>query len=73
MYWVGPILGSVVAVLLYQYVFAGDASPRKAKTAFSWSNEQDIEPCDDDVIAKSPDSHECHCLKNVNGSAELAV
>ena len=42
------MLGSVVAVLLYQYVFAGDASPRKAKIAFSCSGEKDIEPDEPD-------------------------
>ena len=32
-YWVGPILGSLVGVLFYQYVIAGDATLKKVKAA----------------------------------------
>ena len=35
MYWVGPLLGGVVAGLLYDLVFAVNASVEKAKAFFT--------------------------------------
>ena len=43
-YWVGPIIGSVVGVLFYQYVIAGDATIDKLKAAVY---------CNDSYVTKS--------------------
>jgi len=35
MYWLGPLFGGVVAGLLYDLVFAGNASAAKTKAMFT--------------------------------------
>ena len=41
MYWLGPLLAGVVAGLLYDLVFAGNASVAKAKAFFTQSDYDD--------------------------------
>jgi len=43
MYWVGPLVGGIVAGLLYDLVFAGNASVAKTKAFFSRRDYDDSE------------------------------
>jgi hypothetical protein len=42
-YWIGPLLGGAVAAVLYEYVFAGDATLSRAKGYLLASTGPDID------------------------------
>ena len=44
MYWIGPLIGSVVAVLLYEYVIAGDAGVNKLKAGIYCDPSYNMKP-----------------------------